>query len=165
MGSRCVSDGYGARLGGMSKPIPLSQCHFRSYSQMDPSGQQTRYCSLCEKDVHDLSSMTAAEAARFLASSSNACVRYLHDGRRVLHRSRSKRALAVLAAATAPLLLEACGGARPRYDYDFPVEEQLQPSEPDAVDARDEPSSEETPPPANGSDEPDGVGVHGAEAD
>lgn len=95
-------------------PIPLEPCSER-FADMSPAGSGKRWCSVCEKNVHDLSALSAGEAASRLKESGEICVRYVYEkGGGVVHRpSRAKRAIALTVLATAPYLLEACGGARP----------------------------------------------------
>lgn len=50
------------------------------WEQMDGDGA-TRFCRLCKKDVHDLSSMTEADARAFLSAGDQPCIRYRHDAR------------------------------------------------------------------------------------
>lgn len=80
-----------------------------------------RFCGECSKLVHDLSSMKE-EAARALlrTSKENLCVRYLYDATGQIHFAQAPivplgrlawRKVARAAVLSAPVLLQACGGA------------------------------------------------------
>ena len=93
---------------------------------MTPEGDRARRCASCATLVHDLSSMSEADARATLASQ-QACVRYLYDGDgnvtfgppsrdaiivpagALLTKARRQRWLAIASVAALPLLLEACG--------------------------------------------------------
>ncbi len=97
------------------------------WRKMDPRGDTKRMCGECNKLVHDLSSMTEAQARALLARprSEGLCIRYLHDVHGnvwferqapILPVSRLvRRGVGVLAGTAAlvamPALIEACGGA------------------------------------------------------
>lgn len=90
-------------------------------------GDKSRFCSDCKKTVHDLTSMSQAEASTLLAApaTEELCVRYLHDelGHLVFvdtFRDRPiplvallrKRAGQAVAVAALGMSLTACMGAR-----------------------------------------------------
>jgi hypothetical protein len=92
----------------------------QDWQSMKP-GDRKRFCGDCKKFVHDLSSMTRAEAREVLHSkpAEGLCVRYLYDAHGdVVFRdtipatflSRAKRIAAVAAAAALPMSLAACSG-------------------------------------------------------
>jgi hypothetical protein len=98
------------------------------FSAMSPRGT-ARFCSACDKVVHDLSSMSEGQARALLRdrSTEGLCIRYLHDergeiwfggaGPGLVPATRLARRGAAMAAAAAlvlaPVLTEACGGAAP----------------------------------------------------
>jgi hypothetical protein len=110
------------------------------WNAMSPRGT-ARFCSACDKLVHDLSSMSEREARTLLQgrSTEGLCIRYLHDergeiwfggsaaGAGLVPATRLARRGAAMAAAAAlvltPVLTEACGGAAPdRNPYAYPFE-------------------------------------------
>ena len=101
----------------MKCPIPIQQCEARAFGDMKEVDGHRRFCGLCEKNVVDLSSMSAEKADAFRTREPGACVRYLFDSHgRVLHharRSRGKRFLVVAAVASLGLVSEACGSMLP----------------------------------------------------
>ena len=71
----------GVLLGGMDDRARLPLLDVRiaspcaaSWVEME-GDDRARFCRRCEKNVYDLSSMTAAEARRFVAEREGACVR------------------------------------------------------------------------------------------
>jgi hypothetical protein len=95
-----------------------------NWDTLSPRGTN-RFCSACKKVVHDLSSLSEAEARALMQDQpTGLCVRYLHDEYGIIQfrsaplvaPSRLSR-LRDAAALVAPLLVQACGGA----DFnDFP---------------------------------------------
>lgn len=105
-----------------------------------------RHCDDCDKVVHDLSSMSEADAREVLRSQppDRVCVRYVYepDGRVVFggvprgvaivpehalsRKWKHTLALAAAAAATSAvaMLIEACGGANPDDGYGYYGAEQ-----------------------------------------
>ncbi len=91
----------------------------QDWQSMKP-GDRKRFCGECKKHVHDLSSMSRAEAREVLQSrpTEGLCVRYLYDAHGdVVFRdapipasflSRAKR---IAAAAALPMSLAACSGS------------------------------------------------------
>lgn len=58
---------------------------------MRPEGTR-RFCEVCDKHVHDLSSMTPGQAQRLVAEDRRElCVRYLHDGEEIVHLAPAPR--------------------------------------------------------------------------
>lgn len=93
------------------------------FSRMTRKEATRRFCEACRTTVHDLSSMTEAEARALLdaPASEGLCVRYLADDAGKLHflpdvpaslLSRAKRAALAAAMMAGPLSLTACMGAR-----------------------------------------------------
>lgn len=93
------------------------------FSRMTRREATRRFCEACRTVVHDLSSMTEAEARTLLdaRASEGLCVRYLADDAGRLHflpdvpaslLSRAKRAALAAAMMAGPLSLTACMGAR-----------------------------------------------------
>lgn len=93
------------------------------FSTMTRKEASRRFCQACRTTVHDLSSMTEAEARALLDAreSEGLCVRYLADDAGRLHflpdvpagmLSRAKRAALAAAMMAGPLSLTACMGAR-----------------------------------------------------
>lgn len=95
----------------------------RDFEAMRREGKK-RFCEACRTHVHDLSSMTRAEAKALLESpaTQGLCVRFLYDDRGnavfaddVVSASsllrKAKRAAAATVALALPLSLNACMGA------------------------------------------------------
>lgn len=141
----------------MRRPIPLDRPCAADWSAMTPvSGG--RFCGTCRKTVHDLSAMSLGEARALLAGGEGElCLRYVHelDGR-VLHRGedpaarrtipmrdllrgRWARAASIVSVAAASMVMEACGGARARYDY---TPHRVQEDEREVAGGRDESAAE-----------------------
>ena len=109
--------------------------------------ERGRLCTACNEVVHDLSSMSEAEAQKLLErAEGRLCVRYLYDvhGKVVFGSSwpkaarivpasrltvRLRKRLAQASLLAAPLLIEACGGTSGDYS-DLDAAKQ-----PDASDA------------------------------
>jgi hypothetical protein len=67
--------------------LPIANPCPENWDSMQAAGNR-RFCDKCEKHVHDLSSMTPRQAAELVAAKrSKLCVRFLHDGKDVLHLS------------------------------------------------------------------------------
>jgi hypothetical protein len=112
-------------------PIALDRPCDADWRDMTPR-ERGRHCGACDRTVHDLSAMSEDEARDLLdANDGSLCIRYVHDASgRVLHRgdalgSRTLitmrermrgRWLAVAGVAMVSVLLEACGGARGRWE-------------------------------------------------
>ena len=89
--------------------LPLAYSCDRRWDEMDGDGA-VRRCHDCERDVVDLSTLDEATARTLLAErTTTACVRYRHEGGRIVF-ARRVRELAV-AAAAAVLLGGAPAGA------------------------------------------------------
>lgn len=58
--------------------VPIAAPCRRDFAAM-PAAGKSRYCDACQKDVHDLSSMTELEARAFLADARAVCVRVAAD--------------------------------------------------------------------------------------
>lgn len=98
-----------SRLSNLNIPTPCPQ----DWSAM-AGDERRRFCSVCEKDVHNLSACTRDEAEALLASNPTLCVRVLLDAAgRTLHRAPTFARLgASLAAAIgAGVLMQACSDA------------------------------------------------------
>lgn len=69
----------------IEEPCPMA------WDGMDGTDQR-RHCAECRRDVHDLSAMTAADAAALMNDGVHRCIRYAVDAEgRVLHRPPPKR--------------------------------------------------------------------------
>lgn len=88
--------------------LPVAKpCH-EDWDAMDPR-ERGKFCQRCNKDVHDISSMTEDEAHEFLRerAGTRVCVNYRHDDDGRIHfRTPARAALAT--AALAATALAAC---------------------------------------------------------
>lgn len=85
-----------------------------------PGDDRSRHCAACDRPVHDLSALTAAEAAELLAGPVTPCVRVHRraDGSVVTHDAagRGRRVLTrVLLAAASWAGLAVAAGCREKY--------------------------------------------------
>lgn len=92
------------------RSLPIAKpCH-ESFAAMTGDGQR-RHCASCDKDVHDLSAGTEADARAILAAArarrERVCVRYTPDASGNIHF----RAAMVVAAVAAGAALAACSAA------------------------------------------------------
>ncbi len=96
-----------AQLARIDKPCTLAWDSMRGDARR-------RHCADCNKDVHNLSAMTEAQARRLLRSTpGELCLRYVTDGvGRPITRDRSWRTLAGRVAAAALLALPFLSGCR-----------------------------------------------------
>jgi hypothetical protein len=79
-----------------------------------------RFCGRCEKHVHSLSELTAAEAERLIASAPphSLCVRFEEEADGTIRYKRDRAHPMVHAAAVASLLVAGCGRADPAEPLD-----------------------------------------------
>ena len=110
------------------------------WSEMTPAGASARRCAECATLVHDLSTMSPAEA-RAIVEAGGRCVRYLYDvngdvvfgapprdalivaAGALLSKTARRKWLAIASIAALPVLLEACGGVAPTARDDAGAEE------------------------------------------
>jgi hypothetical protein len=107
----------------LANDLPIASPCGADWRTMKPSDTK-RFCDACKKHVHDLSSMTEAEAQRLMETppTEGLCVRYLYDARGVIAFRpapipasllvRAKRAAwSAAGVAALALPLTACMGA------------------------------------------------------
>jgi hypothetical protein len=102
-------------------PVPCT----KAWDELKGNGV-ARSCDTCNKDVHDLSQLTRAQADELLASNSDLCVRYAtrKDGTLVLAdslvrgRASKARSLVLAAALVAGTAYVTMPPAAPRYSND-----------------------------------------------
>lgn len=86
--------------------VPIAEPCSAEWATMTGDARR-RFCQMCTKHVHDLSAMTATEAAGVLEQESGPCVRYSTDASgNIRHRGAAAMTVAAVLMAAAPAVAD-----------------------------------------------------------